>query len=345
MSVAEIEPLAERVRDTWRAVWRGETAPPVDFDTKVKCYYQGNPAGPIHVLQLTTGEAREVIGMVSLAPRLFWVDGRACTFAMPCDFVIRRDYRFALPALVLQRRAQALALSWFSGTYSLPGTRAAPIFKRLGGMREITRGRWVCVLDYGNVLRERMAAPVAIVLGGMIDAAARCREAVTISLAKQRWRATWVDRFDDRFDALWRRFDRRGLAIGDRSRQFLSWRFAKDLAPERRALIISQDSGASVSAYIIGIVRAKVFYIDDLFTDLDVAQLQPALVSALGELRRSGVARVSIWLLAPEWLTGALARAGFRQRDTDIAYIRTNATISPLAAECEFYLTSADEDT
>jgi hypothetical protein len=344
-AVAEIEPQLDRIRDAWRAVWDGEAAPSAAFEEKLESYYQGNPAGPVHVLQLTVARGPEVIGMVSLSPRQFWVDGQPCTFAMPCDFVIRRDYRFALPALLLQRRAQSLALEQFSGTYALPGARAAPIFKRLGGMREITRTRWVRVFDHSDVLQAYVGRPVAVLLGGLLDAVARCRDAIRVRRGSGQWHATWVDSFDERFDTLWRQFDRHGLAIGDRSRHFLKWRFANALAPGRRALIVSHDSSTAISAYVVGVVRARIFHIDDLFADLDERGLDHALLAALTELRRSGVARVSIRLVAPERLARALARVGFRRRETDIAFINTHPAARSRTETCEFYLTSADEDT
>jgi hypothetical protein len=344
-AVAEIEPRADRVRAAWRAVWDGEATPSAAFDAKFDCYYQGNPAGPVHVLQLTPAHGPDVIGMVSLSPRGFWVDGQACTFAMPCDFVIRRDYRYALPALVLQRHAQALALELFSGSYAVPGVRAAPIFERMGGMDKITRIRWVRVLEHSDVLQPRVGRPLALLLGGLLDAFARCRDTLLVGRGAGQWRALWVESFDERFDTLWRRVDRRGLAIGDRSRQFLNWRFAKLLAPGRRTLIVSRDGGAAISAYVIGAVRDKIFHVDDLFADLGERHLEEALLALLGELRRSGVARVSLRLVAPQRLTRTLARVGFRRRETDIAFINANPATRTRAAACEFYLTSADEDT
>jgi hypothetical protein len=344
-AVAELEPRVDGVRDAWRAVWHGEVAPSAAFEAKLECYYQGNPAGPVHVLQLTAAHGPEVIGMVALSPRQFWVDGQACTFAMPCDFVVRRDYRFALPALILQRRAQALALEQFSGTYALPGVRAAPIFKRLGGMEEITRTRWVRVFEHSDVLQGHVGRTMAVLLGGLLDAFGRCRDAVRVVGGAGQWRAAWVDSFDERFDTLWARSARDGLAIGDRSRQFLSWRFANALAPGRRTLIVFHDDRAAISAYVVGVVRARIFHIDDLFADLGERHLEKALLAALAELRRSGVARVSMRLVAPQRLTRALARVGFRRRESDTAFINANPAIRSRIAACEFYLTSADEDT
>jgi hypothetical protein len=344
-AVAEMEPRVDRVRDGWRAVWDGEATPLAAFDAKLEYYYQRNPAGPVHVLQMTAAPKSEVIGMVSLSPRQFWVDGEACTFAMPCDFVVRRDYRFALPALVLQRRAQALALEQFSGTYSLPGVRAAPIFKRLGGLEEITRIRWVRVFDHSDVLQAHVGRPAAGVLGGLLDAFARCHDALRFGRGSRRWRTAWVESFDERFDTLWRQSDRRGLAIGDRSGQFLSWRFAKVLAPGRRTLVVVRDGATEISAYVIGVVRAQTFHIDDLFADLGDPRLGEVLHAALAELRHSGVARVSMRLVAPRRLTRALAQVGFRQREADIAFINASPATRSRTAACEFYLTSADEDT
>src|ERR1700682_5886823 len=154
LEVVELDAEPGRVSAAWHAAWAGDPQQPEELDEKLERFYRGNPAGTPRVFALTAGSDREVVGMVALAPRRVSVGGAVHTFALPCDFVVRPDYRRALPALLLQRRAQLRGLEHYSAIYALPGPRATPIFKRLGGMRVVARHRWVRILVHSDPMKQ-----------------------------------------------------------------------------------------------------------------------------------------------------------------------------------------------
>jgi hypothetical protein len=159
-----------------------------------------------------------------------------------------------------------------------------------------------------------------------------------------------VDRYDERFDDLWLRAAERFPILGDRSADFLNWRFADAPDVRYRALTLSDDDNRLRSYLVYQFDGATAHVADFLYDEpSDLAALLPELLTIA---RRWGMESVVVESLVPESIAQLLKRFGFWRRPSNWPFLvyAPKGTESQWEEEGLFelgnwYFTRADVDT
>lgn len=336
-TIAQLDPHdSETVAGVYRAAWAGDMAAPSSIRARLEWLYCANPAGRAEILVLRAPDESPV-GMLALVPRRFWVGGTTQTLGMLCNFIVHRDHRTLLPALQLQRAARELARARGWGTYAIPNERSLPLIRRLGEQTVALRPRLARVIRHREYLL-RHSATLGALASWPLDTAVWAWDC-TLTMFAAGLCAEWGTAFGHEFDNLWDRV-RPHACMGERSAQFLTWRFRDEPDRTNRVLSIVQRRTGQLVSYAVGTIAADAFEIRDFLHAADQRSLRAAIGLTMRQLRDLGIAKVSFRLAADLPTTSAFRMLGFRPREAESVFIHGVNAHRLASAQ----ITRADED-
>jgi hypothetical protein len=347
-SVTHIDDPAEREETLFR-LWSGSQLHATDDPRhKYRWFYCDNPVGPATAYFLTE-ESSGAVGCCGLGSRLVWIDGSPKPVGLFADFAVEPAHRTAMPALILQRALCSGAQQRYPLTYGFPNAAAVGIFKRIGFPLLGTMSRYVRVLRHATFVKRVVPfAPLANVLGGLLDVGARLRDRARSVVRRSGHRLEWLSAPDARFTQCFERARGRHRFISDRSADTLRWRFTQRPGrPSEFAVLLGADD--AVLAYAA--IRPKeggVALIAD-FLAVDGEALGELLFLLLRALRRRGFESMMTFFLGPPWIEAILLAHGFVLRESaKFVAVGAGAGLSvpddDLTRVTDWYLTEADRD-
>jgi hypothetical protein len=347
-SVTHIEDPAAREATLLR-LWSGSQLHAADDPRhKYSWFYRDNPIGPATAFFLNE-ETSGAVGCCGLGSRLVWIDGTAKPVGLFADFAVEPAHRTALPALILQRALYAAAQQRFPLTYGFPNAAAVGIFKRIGFPLLGTMSRYGKVLRHATfVNRVVPIRPLANVLGTVLDAGARLRDAVRALVSGHTNRLEWLSAPDARFTQCFERGRGRYRFISDRSADTLRWRFTQRPGrPSEFAALIGADEAVLAYAAILQKERGVALIADFFAVDDDA--LGALFEQLLPVLRQRGFESAMTFYLGPQWIEAVLLAHGFALRESaKFVAMGAGAGLSvpaeDLTRATDWYLTEADRD-
>jgi hypothetical protein len=292
-----------------------------------------------------------VVGSTGLLRRTFLAGGRVLPAGQAIDLNVDRDHRSVGPALCLGRAVTAavdqhdLAL-----VYGFPDASSRAVLERIG-YRQVGRlGRWAKPLRTHKLLpgwlRHRLlrkaASPIADSLLRVTSAETYLRRPAGLDVRE-------TDRFDHRFDLLWHAGASRFGVLGERTSEYLRWRFGQCPDAQYRVLCLSGPEN-ELLAYLIHSRREGTVQVADFFF-ADPQHLDVLLAEFLRQMRREKVEAVVVVYLGADVVCRSLKRFGFWKRPGDwetMVYLdqpRVNLDLDRALNPENWFLTRADVDT
>jgi len=301
--------------------------------------YQKNPHG-----KALSWVAREIgsgslVGTASLFPRKINVNGRTVTVGIAGDFAVNQEHRGLSVAIKLQRSvAASLTPNDFKFIYGISNRKAEPVQLRVGYVLLGKMDRWAKLLKTTKYfkafpLHGLLSKPLDFIMRNL-SKEARCRRAEGYSIQK-------LNSFDQRFDQLWKRAFRQFNIIGQRSKDYLNWRYGK--SPHRSYHIFSliQKDDQEVCGYVVYYLQNKVgFIVDMLFLDFGSA-LENLLSEFILYLRGQNIESISILLFGCPPLRKKLKSFGFVRREEEsriLVYLDRNSLYADFVLNRENWL-------
>ena len=148
---------------------------------------------------------------------------------------------------MLVRATQTMAHALGDVSYGYPNRLAAPVFLRAGYRVLGSLTRHALVLRHRRFMDERLArtpalrAPAAVAL----DAARAALVSARALAAARRYRLTWPEDVDERFDRLWHAAGPAFL-VGQRDAAFLRWRFLHHPGQRYALAALHQKDGDAI---------------------------------------------------------------------------------------------------
>jgi hypothetical protein len=263
------------------------------------------------------------------------------------DFAVDPEHRSLQPAMRLQKAVLACLGDDLPLIYGFPNSQAVGVCHRLGYRTVGTLGRHVKVLRVGRYLRARSGAWRALSgLAPAIDLGLRAVSAHTWRRTRGRTVRVLSD-FDDRFDALWQRASAAAPVIGERSAEFLRWRYAA--CPLRRYVTLGllATNGERLLGYAVCFIGDEQVTVADFLTDGSDGAGDDLLAGVLSWSRRQGASSAAVECLAPR-LEQSSRRFGFAERrDGRLQPVIASTADAAGLSEDKlrgWYLTLGDED-
>jgi hypothetical protein len=305
----------ERDRDAILGVWnRNLSLSPELNREKLRWYYQENPCGPGHCWLLVTEPDGTVVGTAGLGLRRVRVGEETLLAGVASDYAVDKEHRSLQPALMLQKAVLAKEESDLPLIYGLPNRNAIAIFRRLGYREVGTLQRHAKVLRVGPYLRRLSGAARALALfGEPIDWA---RAAV----AAETWQPAGgkvlreLDGADGRFDELWERVAPQRAVAGERSADFVRWRYQECPLREYSVLGLFSRDESRLHGYAVTFLEGEQLQCVDLVAEDNDATLDALVAGLLRRVRNSGASSISLAFYAPGPLEEKLRAYGFVPR-------------------------------
>jgi hypothetical protein len=340
VAVADADRDQAAITGLWAAGGLGGERTP-DYDARrYDWFYRRNPQAQASLNLLYSND--EPVGFLGLGARSFYVDGSEAVAGVLVDFVVIPKHRSVFPALTLQRQARAIGLGQKPVIYGLPDTKAVPVCRRLDMHVQKDMQRWVRVTGARHYLERKLPAILSVPLSLLTDWTDRL--AVRVQVIRCGLLGAWIESFDDRFDDLWSRAEKRGRAIGVRNRQFLSWRFTEQPGHSYRIFAIERTGDQQLIGYFVCEIAAKFLAIKDCLNVGSPEEFTKSLLLLSAAARKLGLTAVSVELTAASRVQQSLRRAQFVQRSHRPFFAVLHESVREAAQKCDWYITSADED-
>lgn len=289
---------------------------------------------------LVLGE-RPIIGAAGLMRRRFAIDGELVEGGAAIDLNVDESQRSVGPAMTLARAVLKLAANnGCTVVYGFPIAKAAGVLKRCGYRQVGVVSNWTKLLrsetKLRGVLRSSLAAKVA---APVADFVLRWKS----SSAEPRLPTDITARngvaFDARFDRLWERISQRGGVIGERSADYLRWRFTKCPEVKYECFTLSRRGNDELLGYVVWYRSDESICIADLLAvDADTTHLLFAEFTRHARRQKADAIRMSCF--APAAFYSQLETTGFsRRQDSYPVLVRMPEFTGDIT------LTMADHDT
>lgn len=329
-----------RDRDVVLGIWRGNLGQDARMQAKYDWFYARCPFGAPLLRLLRHGEDGSAVGAAAAGPRRLLRDGRPIQAGVLVDLAVLPEHRSLGPALMLQGELARAGGERFDLLYGFPNPKAAAVFKRVGYDRLGDIVRRARVLRHAGYLARRMPRPLAALAGFVVDRVRALADAVRAP--RESLAASWADRADARFDALWSASPKGDGLVGVRDAAFARWRFDDSPLARTRYLLLAGTDGALRAWFACqvedGVLHVRDFWSDDAATGIGHARIAALLRAA----RRAGHVAVSAEYAGPDARLSGWTAAGFIERGRRPVFGRWSD--GSAAAAVAIHLTSADED-
>lgn len=308
-SLRELSAAADRaqVLDLWRRNLPGAG------EARYTWLYERGPA----LGWLLETDGGRCVGMAGIMQRKFHCGGVDATIGQAVDFNIDPGHRSGGPALKLQRAVTATVTAGrFPLLYAFPNDQSKPVLERVGYRPLGPFGRWVKLLRSEVRLQRCLRYPALTkVIAGAVDLGLRLTSRESRESAPKELRFDVINSFDDRFDQLWQRARGAMQFIGERTAEYLNWRFAQ--APDiRHSALTMTDEAGRLSGYIVYCRQGNTILVGDLLAD-DTRRMEPLLGEFIRRMRWERAESVTLTFLGPTYIEDLLERFGFWRRPSD----------------------------
>lgn len=289
---------------------------------------------------LLLGE-RPVIGAAGLLRRRFSIAGEVIEGGAAIDLNVDERQRSVGPAMTLARAIMKLAEeNGCACLYGFPMPRAAGILKRCGYRQLGAVSNWTKLLRSESKLRSVLCSSLAAKLAApLVDVTLRWKSSGREPRLPQSVVVETPATFDERFDRLWRIAAARFGVLGERSADYLRWRFTKCPELKYECFALADRGGGELLGYVVwhrseaSVCIADLLAVDDSATELLLAEFTR-------QARRKKADAIRMACFGPSSFYSLLESAGFsRRQDSDAVLVRMPEVAG------DVYLTMADHDT
>ena len=233
--------------DLWSKLLHSHT--PEEHCLRFDWHYGANPSGKARCFLIRHEPSGQVIGTSGVGFRKLQSADGGLEAGIAIDFAIQQEHRTLLPAIMLARQVASLVQHDFDVIYGIPNTKAIGVFQHIG-FRPIGRfQRFVYVLDADSFLvRKKLLArspiPEAVNFG------LRARE-LLVQLRFVGYRLREITWSDERVAELCKNFPKMFCVNGERSLEYLEWRFHRCPLHQHRILGLFREGSNTLLGYVV----------------------------------------------------------------------------------------------
>lgn len=319
---------------------------------KLRWFYEQNPCGPAWCALARKADDPQVIGVLAVFPRRVMVGKRKLMAGITGDFAVHKNHRVLGPALMLQKAAVALCVQGrLDFLYGYPNRNSHPVQKRVGFQILGESLRLVRVLRSGEYVARRVKPrALANLVTGPIDLAMKLSARETTQRHSGKYDFEVLSEPDSRFDQLWSDTMawRKLLVIGERSAEFLKWRFTDCPNRDYRFFAVESNQSGRLIGYIVYIVEDGEATIVDLLAASDGSELDGLLSTFLRYQWRKKVKSIAVTYFGHNSLVEKLMQYRFSVRnpgDSHLTHVGSQLSDLPELLDAkQGYFLPADND-
>ncbi|UCG53401.1 MAG: hypothetical protein JSW58_07565 [Candidatus Latescibacterota bacterium] len=282
------------------------------FDWK----YKNCPYGKAVCLLAKDEESNSYVGSGSLFLRKVCIGGESVCASVAGDFAIDKKHRAYGPALKLQKTIQShLEGNEVKFIYGLPNKLSEAVFLRIGYTEVGRIERYAKVLRSEYKIRGYIRFSLAArIVSKVLDYLIEKFSKETKHKDSSSFGIETPDSFDNRFDALWKKAAGQFEIVGERTSEFLNWRYIQ-CPPHRYHIFSLVDTKKEIAGYVVYFTENNIYYVVDmLFAHSNV--LDTLLHKFIRYSRNQGIFSISVFFMGSDSTVEKLKEWGFRLRES-----------------------------
>ncbi len=290
-----------------------------ELNEKYQWMYEGNPSGKAVVSMITDTEKQECIGCSAVFPRQISLKGTKLRTGVCGDLLVHKEHRVLAPALRLVRNLISFAQEQeFDLVYLVPNKQAEPVMKR-GGFKCLGSNVRLAKLMTTSEQLQKMVSNKYLVrlLSRLLDFVLKMISFETFYRFKGRNNCEEVIGFGARFDRLWQKSKSRFLVAGERTSEFLTWKFLQKPGVEYKTYVITDNQSGELEGYIIYCMDENSISIKDCILPEGGKAIRVFMTHFLRHARKLAPTSVTMQFLENKEMTGLFKRFGFVERKSD----------------------------
>lgn len=323
---------------------------PTWAEEKYDWFYQSNPNGPAVCWLIKDSTQNKVVGCTVIFPRKYLNKNKFLRAGITGDFGVDKNHRILGPAIKLQKSVIASCdEDDFYFLYGYPNRNSEPVQKRAGFQAVGSSIRLVKPLLLQRYVSGHVkSAFLSKIFSKVIDNALKFISRETYLLNNKKYQFSQLPVIDERFDALWRETSTDYTLIGERTSEFLNWRFINCPHRKYRIVALEEKNSKKILGYIIYYQKGNTINIADIFTVKSKKVLENLLSNFITFLRKEKVETIEISYFGNKQIIKVLKSFRFSERDYTrkiVLYINPKLSSVPgILDENNWYFTEADND-
>ena len=319
-------------------------------ENKFTWFYQNNPYGPASCWIIMDTKTSTVVGSTAIFPRKVFVNGKLLLGGITGDFGVDRRYRIVGPALKLQKAGiSESSKNNFAFLYGYPNEKSEPIQRRAGFNKIGSTSRMVKILRSEDYLTTHLTVPfIAKLFSKPVDLILKLLSTESSYKTSRHVAFDVLTSFDKRFDELWEKASTQYIVTGERTSEFLNWRFTQCPYKRYNIFAMTRKQTGEILGYIVYyFVRKNVNIADLLVVDMN-KHIDALLSEFILFQRKKSTETISVIFFGNEILMNKLKRYQFSVRSdvrNIVVYSPTNAPFSSYLLDINsWYLMEGDND-
>jgi len=311
--------------------------------------YLDNPQGKARAWLVIDEKSAEAVAFTSVLPRLVKVDGRDTLCWNCCDFSVDKRFRTLGVAVKLRRKAkEGVDNRDIRALYAHPNDKMKVIHERVGHPCLGKMERYVKILKskfqlqkiIRNSLLLSIISPVVDIGLRALDMALRCDSRFSFELIDG------IAPYDVEYDKLFNDASKAYRIVGDRSADYLNWRYGRNPLYCTDKLIVRENG--ILKGYIVYYIENNIAVFKDILCLPDKKIAESILAYWIKSMRKKGVHSISTVLMEHNPFIKSFLHVGFKLRPDESSvyvYARKDDDIEPVWTKgSNWYMTVGDRD-
>lgn len=312
--------------------------------------YEKNSSGAPIIFLLQYEKDASFVGAITLFPRIFFYNGGKVKAYICGDLVVDKQHRSLGPALSLIksaiRRCDKNAPCILLG---IPNTKSENVMLRAGFETLADYCVMTKVIKSNRYLSKRIYSQFfSGILSLLVDQLLALRYGNFLRFGKSKYTPDVLSHFDKRFDNLSDTAITNNSFIGERSVQYLTWRFCDSPYNNYEIFCLFAKDATRISSYLVYHIAQERAYISDLAFDINDNSLTNLLSNFSVAMKIQGCSAISVTFSGNPYLITIFQKYGYFLRTANnrvLIYSSLDDTsfLNTIRAG-QWYLTPADND-
>jgi len=294
-------------------------------DASTKRYewnYEKSEYGNAQCWLVKSNNSESFIGSAALFPRRIYLDSEPIYVAIAGDFAINKEHRAFGPALRLQKEIQkSIKKNKFKFIYGTPNKLSRKLFFRIGYQEIGKYKRYVKILKTEYVPKEYLPKSLRFKIPSkIIDLIIKIISYENRYKKKSEYYIENLKYFDKRFDSFWKKVLNQYNIIGERTSNFLNWRYIKSPSQNYKIFCISNKK-KEISGYIVYYFNDNICHIVDILYEKSEDILKTLLAEFIINVKTKNIGSIVVRYLGDSFLEDKLKKFNFFENKKEDANV------------------------
>ncbi len=290
-----------------------------------------------------------VTGSAALFPRRWFVNGKSTDAAIAGDFAVDKKHRgFGLALRLQEEILSRVGDAGFSFIYGVPNELSRTFFLRIGYVEIGKFKRYIKLLKTEKVPKEYLPPILQNrIVSTMADVVANSISKEHYSKRNDRYTIEMPEYFDERFDTFWQETSKQFTIIGERTAQFLNWRYKYPSIQEYDIFCLMGEN-KELAGYVVYHIKENICHIVDMLFKFSEEVPTVLLTEFIRHIKAKGMGAIVIRYLGNESFQKKLKEFNFfmtKEDDAIVALYNTNLSLeSYLLDKNNWHFFTGDSD-